>query len=94
MSRQAAASPAGIIRLPQRLESLQKAIEEDDWTKITQISHTLKGTAANYGFEQLSHVARQIESSSQLKNKESALKLSESLDALIKRAEAGLTTSR
>ncbi|HAG52174.1 MAG TPA: hypothetical protein DCL21_00105 [Alphaproteobacteria bacterium] len=52
------------------LEQLRKAVENADSKKSKDILHTIKGSAANFGAEELMEQARDIESAIYLLNKD------------------------
>ena len=47
---------------PDLLRSLKKALEENDWETVGTTAHTLKGSCANLGAEQMAAWCRKLES--------------------------------
>lgn len=47
--------------LPEKMESLGAALHIGDFDKIKDITHTIKGTAGNFGFHEVSTIAGKIE---------------------------------
>ena len=45
----------------QKLADIQQALAENDWHKIKQLMHKLKGSAGSYGFQQISDFALLVE---------------------------------
>lgn len=45
----------------QELESLSGLIKEQDWVSATRVAHTLKGSAANLGLDELAQLAAKME---------------------------------
>jgi HPt (histidine-containing phosphotransfer) domain-containing protein len=66
--------------LDQRVESLRKAIVEDDHQQLKVIAHQLKGAAGGYGFPEISRAAANIESAVHEQNLQS---LQTQLDELV-----------
>ena len=50
-----------ISRLPQRYLELSQAWERQDWASVRRLAHTLKGTAATFGYHELSDAAKELE---------------------------------
>lgn len=50
-----------INRLPERLQSISQALNDEDWETVSHVAHQLKGTAANLGFEATSHISGKLE---------------------------------
>ncbi len=45
------------------IEKITKALEADDISIVESIAHKMKGSGTSYGFERISHLGKQIESS-------------------------------
>jgi len=54
--------------LPGQVSGIVDAVEKQDWERATLLSHNLKGVGGNYGYPQISDIARRI--NSKLKNQE------------------------
>ncbi|MFW6058912.1 MAG: ATP-binding protein [Phycisphaeraceae bacterium] len=50
-----------LAELPDRLYSIQQAVEGADTASLVQLSHQLKGVAGGYGFPQITDAARRLE---------------------------------
>lgn len=48
---------------PAKIERFQEALRRQDYDQIRVLAHQLKGSAAGYGFESLSDLAREVETS-------------------------------
>lgn len=49
--------------LPAQVKQLKQAKAENNWNKIIQISHSIKGSAGNFGFQKLTEKAAELEHS-------------------------------
>lgn len=49
--------------LPAQVKQLKQAKAENNWNKIIQISHSIKGSAGNFGFQKLTEKAAELEQS-------------------------------
>jgi len=47
--------------LPERIETVRRALSQSDWTALTSASHQLRGTAASYGHARLGQRAAALE---------------------------------
>jgi len=54
-----------VSELPDRVESMRKAIEENDMDALRRLAHQLKGAAGGYGFPSITDNARVVEQSSE-----------------------------
>lgn|GEM_PF-557612 len=54
-----------VSELPDRIESMRKAIEENDMDSLKRFAHQLKGAAGGYGFPTITDNARELEQSSE-----------------------------
>jgi len=54
--------------LAERFTNFQKAIKSSDFTEIGFIGHSMKGSGASYGFQEISELGSEIEESA--KNRE------------------------
>jgi len=50
-------------RIPERLDQVRSAIEERDWERALDLTHQLRGTAANCGFRGLNEAVVRLENS-------------------------------
>ena len=53
--------PGFVERLPNQLDALCKALEEDRLEDAERLAHRLKGAGGSYGYPTLSEVARSLE---------------------------------
>jgi HPt (histidine-containing phosphotransfer) domain-containing protein len=70
------------------MKALEKAINENDLSSIFASSHAIKGSAANITLEEISNIAKDIESNAREENNINYLELYEKLKALIDGIEA------
>ncbi len=54
-----------VSELPDRVESMRKAVEENDLDTLKRLAHQLKGAAGGYGFPTITDNARDLEQNSQ-----------------------------
>ena len=47
--------------LPERIEKLEEAVEQDDIKSVTRLAHNLKGASANFSAEGVRAAAAEIE---------------------------------
>ena len=69
------------------MKQLEKAINENDLSSIFASSHAIKGSAANITLEEISNIAKDIESNAREENNINYLELYEKLKALIEAIE-------
>ncbi|HET8694208.1 MAG TPA: response regulator [Aquabacterium sp.] len=50
-----------LTRLPTQIESMQSCWQQQDWSGLGRVAHALKGSAACYGFDQVSEAALRVE---------------------------------
>ncbi len=50
-----------VAGLQKRLEEMQQARHQQDWLALALCAHRLRGSAAGYGFQALSDMARHLE---------------------------------
>lgn len=79
--------------LPNTLKSLQEAYANQEWERLLDEVHTLKGTGGNFGFEQITHVCRQIEMELNSNDTAPVSGLLEDLDNIYSRIQTGLETA-
>ena len=51
-----------IAGLPESIKQITNAISGSDWAHAQRLIHDLKGMGGNFGFPELTHVAKQLES--------------------------------
>ena len=52
-----------VDELQQRVDHMAECVQEEDWQQLGRAAHQLKGAAGSYGFQQLTPVLQQLESS-------------------------------
>lgn len=50
-----------VSKVPKRIESIRKAMNESDTKNLCTLIHQLKGACGSYGFEELTPLASQLE---------------------------------
>jgi len=55
--------PAYLENRKSDIRKIKKALEADDISAIESLAHKMKGSGTSYGFERISHLGKQIESS-------------------------------
>ncbi|MBF0443257.1 MAG: response regulator, partial [Oligoflexales bacterium] len=78
-----------------RLRNIESSLVENDFTRLSRLSHQMKGTLFNYGFPTIGRVAKSIEDESTeiVHMKEVLNKKTAELSSQIMRAKAGLDQS-
>jgi len=80
--------------LPDRIEAIEKAVEEQDFASLTTLTHQLVGAAGGYGFPAISTTARLLETTAKAGVDSETLTLhTRALADLCSRAHATLPTS-
>lgn len=77
--------------VPQLIKDLQFAIKENDFNQIVLLSHRLRGTAANFGFDEMNLLCKTLE---QLAKLEKSDGLNELLDQIREQFYRSLTVLR
>ncbi len=62
--------PAYLKNRRSDIEKIKKALESNDMSTIESLAHKMKGSGTSYGFERISHLGKQIESSAMENNPE------------------------
>ncbi|TWT30588.1 Hpt domain-containing protein [Blastopirellula retiformator] len=50
-----------VSEMPDRIESMLRCVDQNDWEGLGRIAHQLKGAAGSYGFGQITPYAAQLE---------------------------------
>jgi signal transduction histidine kinase/CheY-like chemotaxis protein/HPt (histidine-containing phosphotransfer) domain-containing protein len=78
-----------LTELPERLYAIDKALREDDLTRLAALAHQLKGAAGGYGYPTITDSARSVEQMAKDTDQAHHLNASiEQLKALCRRAAA------
>ncbi|MDH5426281.1 MAG: Hpt domain-containing protein [Gammaproteobacteria bacterium] len=83
-----------VTKLPAMLNEIRSLYEHSDWESLSEKIHSLKGTGGNFGFNELTEVARNIEAEISKKEYSRIDVLLTQLDVLQKRIEAGAASYR
>lgn len=83
-----------VERLPEILNEIRDQYEHSDWEVLSEKIHSLKGTGGNYGFNELTDVARSIEEEIRNGEYDRIEALLVQLDDIQKRIEAGACNYR
>ena len=63
-----------------RHESLQNAVKENDFVRVAEIAHSLKGASANLSLTSLQKVSQELELSAKQKNRDDVMRDLQHLD--------------
>lgn len=79
-----------INELPTRLNEIKALYSESDWENLTIRVHALKGTSGNFGFLDVTEIAKSLEELIQVKRYDNVEIALNQLDDLEKRISAGI----
>ena len=65
--------PAYLENRKADIEKIKKALKADDMPAIESLAHKMKGSGASYGFERITHLGKQIESSAKENDRDQIL---------------------
>lgn len=79
-----------VDNLPDTLTQIRKLYGDEDWDTLRNEIHTLKGTGGNFGFDEITHICREIEIRIENQDYKAISSLLDDLDALYSRILQGL----
>ncbi len=83
-----------VQEMPQRVDTLRMAVQQQDWNQLARSAHQLKGAAGSYGFDAITDRAAQLETAVRGNHDESAiLQAFDELTEMCARARAGVTAT-
>lgn len=76
--------------LPRRIEELCSAHQSNDWSRLSDLAHRLKGAGGSYGYPMLSTLAAEMEQSFRRRDDAQFDEWIKNLDSLVRAASRGL----
>lgn len=55
-----------VDEIPNRIQSLEEALGEQNWPQLKTLAHQMKGAAGSYGFHAISPVAARLEEAAEV----------------------------
>lgn len=76
-----------VANLPEYIGNIKESFESENLSTLSASAHKLKGTAACFGYEHLSHIAKDIEELAATDNREQISSLVSQLETLSREAK-------